>query len=89
MMAWKMDENKILALKFELLFAKFNRTKVLKIEENNHRPKGSNVYKTVRTLGIFAWAFKLPKGVFECQGKILEFHAQSQTCLGILVITFI
>ena len=41
-MTWKMEENKILVLEFELLYEEFERTEAWKLKENNHRLEGSN-----------------------------------------------
>ena len=42
MMAWKIEENKILALDLELIYTEFQRTETWKLKENNHRLEGSN-----------------------------------------------
>ena len=41
-MAWKMKENKIFALEFELLYVEFELKEAWKLKENSHRLEGSN-----------------------------------------------
>ena len=60
-MAGKMEENKILALQFELLYVEFERPETWKTQKKGYRPKGSNVYSNSSNARNFCLSVRTPK----------------------------